>query len=620
MNPRLLVLAGPRQGALCPIVVDAFTIGRDAQNQLSLLDSSVSREHCLILRQNGDYLIRDLGSHNGTLVNEVRVQDQLLTHGDHIKLGRSVLQFLMGEDVVFATPANENDAKTVELLRADQDGVAQKLEAPDDLQALLRISMMLHSFQAMYRERGTPARNLLERHLLELILSVIPAERGAILLYEDNLDEPSSLYVQSQDSTLYRPVVISRTLVKRVLNDRCGLLIENTSKESEEAESLVAIPERSLLVAPLLIREQACGILYLEGASFMETHLQLLVAISQIASMAMENAFHLEWLSAENQRLESELHSGHHMIGDSEKLRELQRSIAKVAQTNSTVLIIGESGTGKELAARAIHQNSPRANKPFIAVNCAALTETLLESELFGHEKGSFTGAVAQKKGRLELAEGGTMFLDEIGEMPPLLQAKLLRVLQERQMERVGGTHTIRLDIRLIAATNRNLEEEVRAGRFRQDLYYRLNVVTLKTPPLRDRQSDIPALAMQFASKFGEQCGRRITGITPEAQAYLLHYDWPGNIRELENAIERAVVLGMSGMIQLEDLPESIREIKKPAEVSGAMQLQEAIDEAKRVAVDRAFEQAKNDHAIAARLLGVHPNYLYRLMRNLGMR
>ena len=160
----------------------------------------------------------------------------------------------------------------------------------------------------------------------------------------------------------------------------------------------------------------------------------------------------------------------------------------------------------------------------------------------------------------------------------------------------------------------------MRAGRFRQDLFYRLNVVTLKTPPLRDRQSDIPALAMQFAAKFGEQCGRRITGITPEAKAYLLHYDWPGNIRELENAIERAVVLGMSGMIQLEDLPESIREIRKPAGVSGAMQLQEAIDEAKRVAVDRAFEQAKNDHTEAARLLGVHPNYLYRLMRNLGMR
>jgi Nif-specific regulatory protein len=255
-----------------------------------------------------------------------------------------------------------------------------------------------------------------------------------------------------------------------------------------------------------------------------------------------------------------------------------------------------------------------------MAVNCAALAETLLESELFGHEKGAFTGAFAQKKGRLEVAAGGTVFLDEIGEMPLQLQVKLLRVLQERQMERVGGTQPIKLDIRLIAATNRNLEEEVRAGRFRQDLYYRLNVVTLKTPPLRERQSDIPALAMHFASKFGAQCGRRIGGISPEAEAYLSHYDWPGNIRELENALERAVVLGSSDIIQLEDLPESIREIAHAADVVRAPALQDAVDRAKREAIAQAFQQGKNDHAAAAKLLGVHPNYLYRLMRNLGMR
>jgi transcriptional regulator with GAF, ATPase, and Fis domain len=252
------------------------------------------------------------------------------------------------------------------------------------------------------------------------------------------------------------------------------------------------------------------------------------------------------------------------MIGDSEPLRALQRSIVRTAQTASTVLILGETGTGKELVARAIHHSGPRARKPFVAVNCAALSETLLESELFGHEKGAFTGAFCQKKGRLEVAEGDTVFLDEVGEIPLQLQVKLLRVLQERQMERVGGTQPIKLDIRLIAATNRNLEDEVRSGRFRQDLYYRLNVVALRTPALRHRPGDIFSLAMHFAVKFGQQCGRRITGITPEAQAYLSHYDWPGNIRELENAIERAVVLGAGDMIQLEDLPESIREIARP--------------------------------------------------------
>jgi Nif-specific regulatory protein len=454
--------------------------------------------------------------------------------------------------------------------------------------------------------------------LLEFIFEVIPANRGAVLLYEEELREPASLPVWSAASAPHRPAVINRTLVTRVMQERCGLIVENV--EAEQLAGASSGKSVALLLAPLLIREQVCGIVYLEGAAFQEPHLQLLVTIVQIASMALENAFHLEWLETENERLESELHPDHHMIGDSAQLRELQRNILRAARANSTVLIVGETGTGKELVARAMHRNSPRAGQPFMAVNCAALAETLLESELFGHEKGAFTGAFAQKKGRLEVAAGGTLFLDEIGEMPLQLQVKLLRVLQERQIERVGGTQPVKLDIRLIAATNRNLEEEVRAGRFRQDLYYRLNVVTLKTPPLRERQSDIPALAMHFASKFGAQCGRRIGGISPEAEAYLSHYDWPGNIRELENALERAVVLGSSDIIQLEDLPESIREIAHAADVVRAPALQDAVDRAKREAIAQAFQQGKNDHAAAAKLLGVHPNYLYRLMRNLGMR
>jgi transcriptional regulator with GAF, ATPase, and Fis domain len=613
MNPRLLVIAGPGAQATFPIAVDRFSIGRDPQNHLSVPNPSVSREHCVIVRQGDDFIIRDLDSHNGTLVNDLPIKDQLLSHRDYIAMGGLVLQFLTGDNVVFEDPA---ELATVSLTADSNSPPAAQL-ATADLHALLRVSTMLHSFHAIYRGRGSSARNLLERHLLSLILEVIPASRGAILLYDDSLDEPSWFSVKDHEAASHRPLTINRKMVKRVLTEACGLLVEDAS---QSAEGVAGGLPQSLLLAPLLIRLQPCGLIYLEGAAFRETHLQLLVAIAQLASMAMENAFHLEWLEAENDRLEAELHPDHHMIGDSVPLRELQRNILRAAKANSTVLIIGETGTGKELVARAVHQNSPRAGQLFMAVNCAALTDALLESELFGHEKGAFTGAFAQKKGRLEVAAGGTVFLDEIGEMPFQLQAKLLRVLQERQMERVGGTQPIKLDIRLIAATNRNLEEEVRAGRFRQDLYYRLNVVTLKTPPLRERQGDIPALAMQFASKFGAQCGRRITGISPEAEAYLMHYSWPGNIRELENALECAAVLGSSDIIQLEDLPESVREIAQPAEVVRAPGLQDAIDRAKHQAVAQAFQQAKNDHAGAAKLLGVHPNYLYRLMRSLGMR
>jgi transcriptional regulator with GAF, ATPase, and Fis domain len=268
--------------------------------------------------------------------------------------------------------------------------------------------------------------------------------------------------------------------------------------------------------------------------------------------------------------------------------------------------------------ARALHRQSPRAAKPFAAINCAALTETLLESELFGHEKGAFTGAVAAKKGKLEAAEGGTVFLDEIGELAPSLQAKLLRVLQQREFEHVGGTRTLKLDVRMVAATNRDLQAEVRAGSFREDLYHRLNVVTLRVPPLRDRPGDIPALARYFLDRAAARCHRRVGAISPEAERYLTNYSWPGNIRELENAIERAVVLGTSDAVLPEDLPETILESAAVPEVPGA--LQSTVTQTKRQSIIAAWQQAAGDHKQAAARLNIHPNSLRRLIRSLNLR
>ena len=267
------------------------------------------------------------------------------------------------------------------------------------------------------------------------------------------------------------------------------------------------------------------GVIYLDAsnpdAHFDENHLQLLTAIGSIAAAALDNARRMESLEQENRRLQDEISLEHNMVGDSPRMRDVYQFIARVAPRDITVLIFGESGTGKELVARAIHRTSSRANKPCVAINCAALAENLLESELFGHEKGAFTGAIAQKKGKLEVAEGGTVFLDEIGELAPLLQAKLLRVLQEREFERVGGTRTIKLDVRLIAATNRDLEEEVKKGRFREDLFYRLNVVSLRMPALRERREDIPLLASYFAAKFSQRSNRPVLGVSPQARACL---------------------------------------------------------------------------------------------------
>jgi Nif-specific regulatory protein len=263
--------------------------------------------------------------------------------------------------------------------------------------------------------------------------------------------------------------------------------------------------------------------------------------------------------------------------------------------------------------------NSARKDKPFIAINCAAITETLLESELFGHERGAFTGAVAQKKGKLEVAEGGTVFLDEIGELALPMQAKLLRVLQEREFERVGGTRAIKLDVRLVAATNRDLKEASRIGAFRSDLYYRLNVVSLHVPALRERREDIPMLAAFFAAMHGEKVKHRVTGISPEARACLVRYDWPGNVRELENAIERAVVLGSTELILAEDLPEAILE-ETAAAGEPVNALAEGIRQAKKVLIERAIEQANGNYTEAAKLLGVHANHLFRLIRTLNLK
>jgi Nif-specific regulatory protein len=348
-------------------------------------------------------------------------------------------------------------------------------------------------------------------------------------------------------------------------------------------------------------------------------HRDTLSAIGTLAAAALENVRSVERLEAENAALLSRLGGGESgMVGDSPGVRKLQAMVARVAPQDTPVLILGESGTGKELVARALHRQSGRAAKPFVAINCAALTETLLESELFGHEKGAFTGAIAQKKGKLETAQGGTVFLDEIGELPVTLQAKLLRVLQEREFERVGGTRTLKLDIRLLAATNRDLAAEARRGAFREDLFHRLNVVALSVPPLRDRRDDIPALARHFLELSAARCHRRVAGISPEAERYLLHYSWPGNIRELENAIERAVVLGQSDTLLAEDLPETVLESAAIPEVPGA--LQSSLAATKRQAILAAWQEAGGVHERAAELLNLHPNSLRRLIRTLKLR
>ncbi len=302
------------------------------------------------------------------------------------------------------------------------------------------------------------------------------------------------------------------------------------------------------------------------------------------------------------------------LVGESETMEEVMAAVTKVARSDASTLVQGESGTGKELVARAIHMLSARKDGPFITVNCGALAETLLESELFGHEKGAFTGAIKRKRGRFELADGGTLFLDEIGDLSPGLQVRLLRVLQERSFERVGGEKTISVDVRVISATHKDLKAEVEAGRFREDLFYRLHVVPLRLPPLRERGRDVILLARHFAERIGRRMGRSVDGFTEAADKLLLKYGWPGNVRELENAIEQAMVFAEGDRIETGDLPSYLQDGPSTDPLSlpaGEVPLPEILDDLERQLILRAYEQAGGVKTETARLLGIKTSALY---------
>jgi two-component system NtrC family response regulator len=312
------------------------------------------------------------------------------------------------------------------------------------------------------------------------------------------------------------------------------------------------------------------------------------------------------------------------LIGKSRAINQVRDLIQKVAGTKATVLVTGESGTGKELVARAVHAQSPRRDKPMISVNCSALAETLLESELFGHERGAFTGATSQRKGRFEIADGGTLFLDEVGEMSPAVQVTLLRVLQNREFERVGGNKTIKVDVRVIAASNRDLKEEVARGGFREDLYYRLNVVHIEVPPLRDRREDLPLLIRYFLEKFAKELNKETPTVSPEAMAAIGDYPWPGNIRELENMLERAVILSSGSSIQVEDLPLHPRtpvgqDWSADQIIPPGLKLNAVLEMVEKKMILNALAKAGHVQSHAAELLGIEKNLFKYKMRKYGL-
>ena len=559
MDAELIVVSGIQPGTRFALGKSEFTIGRAVSANLRLGEAGVAAEHCVVRSSADGYRLVDRHSGSGTYVNGMRVTEHALQREDQISIGDTILVYREGPD--------------------ERDSGARN--------TLLEACSLLFLFRALASARDERQRHAFEEQLLCLVAGMVPCSGGAILLGQDEAE-----------------------------------LRASAMREAARQRGVDADPA-SVAAVPLWARGKPAGLLAAwfppEELVNLGRHQDTLGAIATLAAAALETERDVERLRTENLLLRERLAvSEPGIAGESIAIHKLLGLIARVAPQEASVLILGESGVGKELVARALHRLSPRAVRPFVAINCAALTETLLESELFGYEKGAFTGAVSQKKGKLEMAEGGTVFLDEIGELAPALQAKLLRVLQQREFERVGGTHTWKLDVRLVAATNRDLAAEVVRGGFREDLYHRLNVVALRVPPLRERSGDIVALARYFVDRGAPRCGRAVKGISPEAEACLLAYAWPGNVRELENAMERALVLGESEWIQPEDLPETVLDAGAVAQPPGA--LQTSVVETKRQLIMAAWRQSGGDHDRTAERLNIHPNSLRRLIRTLKLR
>ena len=454
-------------------------------------------------------------------------------------------------------------------------------------------------------------------------------EKPVILVVDDDLDQASMIKkILSREGYTVVSVTSGRAALEFASQNPVDLMITDLRMpEMDGLELFKAIkeirPESLTIIVTAYATVESAVEAMKEGVyDYLTKPLKM-----EEMKLVVERALEAKMLRDENIYLKRELSqrfSFGQIIGKSKKMQEIYEIIEHVAQTDATVMIYGESGTGKELVARAIHYSGKRKGKPFIAVSCSAFPETLLESELFGYEKGAFTGAYARKPGRFELADGGTLFLDEVGEIKPEIQVKLLRVLQDKAFERLGGKETIKVDVRIIAATNKDLEKEVAMGRFREDLYYRLNVIPIYLPPLRERKEDIPLLAEHFLRIYSEKNGKSIKRISPEAMEALVNYSWPGNVRELENVIERMVVLGTGDEITVSQLPERIRN-SKIADISTNLEVFEIPDEGisledvEKMLIMKALAKANGNKSKAAKLLGITRRTLQYRLRKHGL-
>lgn len=639
----LVVKTGPLEDREFKLIPGQITtIGRAPTNRIAVPDEVCSRNHCEVFVSGGRWTVRDLDSRNGTRVQgEFITSDHLLVPGQLIQLGSTVLWFTPDPRKPMSESQNRDplDAETQynsqvpEIIHRTARSRYESAEADTrdrlgrDLARLYKLAFSMGS--------STDLTTLAELVIDGLLNSTV-ADLGAVLVFDGdgnrtpNIDQLRVIAFKSKSGARYERV--SDSLSQLAIHERDAVLARDISIDTRfKTESVENISAQSVICAPLRVQKTLLGLIHLyctdPGRQLEPLDLEFTLAVADQLALALEKLYQREELAVglaraetENRTLREQLQVETELVGDSGSMNWLRDRIGRIAPTDATVLIRGESGVGKELVARAIHTNSSRRTGPFVTMNCAALSETLLESELFGHERGAFTGAVARKLGKFEQAHRGTIFLDEVGEMSPSIQAKFLRVLEGHPYERVGGGASVQVDVRVVAATNRELEQAVEAGEFRKDLYFRLQVVELSVAPLRERRDDIPLLAQFFLQRFARKIGRPIRDFTPAALQMLVNYDWPGNVRELQNTMERAVILARESLVDFEDiqlsalgkraLSASAPRFEAPAEFRP-----DPLDMVEQRHILATLEWTSGNKSQAAQILGIERSTLDRKLK-----
>lgn len=658
MNSYLVIRQGQRWNDIFRLTPgQSITIGRASTNAIVIPEEMCSRVHAEIADVNGEWVLRDLQSRNGTLLNGVPVaQPTALKQGDTVQVASGQMEFVQSLAGVFEPaghnlrePSSGSSGQTESIIaRREHSGIigdgpfgTPNPTAPrNEIDGAVFQKLFQLAFELSSTQTAEEAADL----ALKVLIGQSGADCGGVFLFANDIGQTLAgdtatdpkldlilLATQQQGGKGYRRP--SDFLVKTIATEGEGLLARNLTGDREllSQSMSAALQANSLIVAPIRHEGRVLGMLHVYSGrgdhELTQSDLQIAVAIGDTIALALKKIASQQILedslqSAKRraQQLQEQLSQQTLLVGESQPLRKVKDVIARAAPTNATILVRGESGVGKELVAQLVHEMSPRKDGPFLCVNCAALSPTLLESELFGHEKGAFTGAIERKIGRFEAAHGGTLMLDEVGEMTPEIQTKFLRVLETRTIERIGSHKPIPVDVRIVSATNRDLEEAVQDGLFRSDLYFRLKVIQLQVPPLRDRSDDIPVLARHFLKRFCREIGRRLEGFTKEALEAMTAYAWPGNVRELKNVIERAVVLCGGAWITVDDLAlDGLRLKREVLQADGTPYKPISLDDMEREHILATLRHTRGNKSRTSTILGIERSTLDRKLQKFAL-